>query len=242
MHTSTNPSLKRKRQDSEKAASKSAVVTPTKLRQVPSPAKPSTSSRAQPSPMKKPAIQHLRLVGVEKPAPPPPVDISTGPSVQALHTEVSAQDVAGPSAIDHLSQEAALQSETLTVDQQPSRDVPEPTVFVTLADKDSVAGPSTIPVDDIVPKPSSQVTDEEPETYGLRRTTRARKPVNGVIPTSTHRNVDTQAQPRRRKTPAPQGTGPFSGMTVGDLRQLTSTNTTRNQKYMAALLETEIIR
>ncbi|KAJ8078756.1 hypothetical protein PM082_013039 [Marasmius tenuissimus] len=240
MSTSTNPSLKRKRQDSGKAVSKPVVVIPTKLRQVPSPTKPSTSSRVQPSPMKKPAIQRLRLVEPEKPPQPPSNDVPVDPPVQVDPVEPTAQDVTVPPVVDHIPQDGSLPSDTPTVDPPPpSEDVPESTAESMLVDAEPVAGPSTIPIDDSVPELSSQTVAE---TYGLRRTTRARKPVPGTNPPSTRRAVDTQAQPRRRKPPVIQGTGPFSGMTVGDLRQLTSTNTTRNQQYMTALLETEVIR
>ncbi|KAK1232230.1 hypothetical protein PQX77_004604 [Marasmius sp. AFHP31] len=240
MSTSTNPGLKRKRQDSVKAVSKPAVVIPTKLRQVPSPAKPSTSSRVQPSPVKKPAIQRLRLVEPEKPPQPPSTDVPVDQPVDADPVEPPAQDVASPPVIDLIPQDDSLPSDTPTIDPPPPAEVvPESGAENMLVDEEPVAGPSTIPIDDSVPDLPSQTVAE---TYGLRRTTRARKPVPGTNPPSTRRAADSQAQPRRRKPPVIQGTGPFSGMTAGDLRQLTSTNTTRNQQYMTALLEMEVIR
>lgn len=80
--------------------------------------------------------------------------------------------------------------------------------------------------------------DPEPPLPGVRRTTRVRK--------SIHPGTDLFSRPS--DAPPPRARKPkvedpmFAGMTSIALRQLTSSNTVKNQVYLAATLETEIIR
>ncbi|KAJ7109355.1 hypothetical protein C8R44DRAFT_884402 [Mycena epipterygia] len=89
------------------------------------------------------------------------------------------------------------------------------------------------------PHPPSSPPPDVPELGSVRRTTRLRK---SVFPTSAG---PAQPLPTRRKVSsqqAPSGSGAFAGMTAVALKALTSSNTTKNQKYLAAKLETEVVR
>lgn len=102
------------------------------------------------------------------------------------------------------------------------------------------------------PNPSPELTDPAEESLSVRRTTRTRKPVqtfaSDVFPA---RSADLrphpqpqlpQPQPRRKAPVAFQDSGPFSNMSAVALRALTTSNTVKNQRYLAALLRTEVIR
>ncbi|KAJ7172495.1 hypothetical protein C8R46DRAFT_894571 [Mycena filopes] len=92
---------------------------------------------------------------------------------------------------------------------------------------------------DPAPLPPSSPLPEVPESASVRRTTRLRKSVFAA-PAGT-----AQPLPIRRKVSAqqqPSGTGVFAGMTAVALKALTLSNTTKNQNYLAAKLETEVVR
>jgi hypothetical protein len=70
----------------------------------------------------------------------------------------------------------------------------------------------------------------------VRRTTRPRKPVPDMFVISEPR------LPRRKANPARTDVLAFPGMTALDLKTLTSSNTVKNQQYLVAKLETEVVR
>ncbi|KAK0459708.1 uncharacterized protein EV420DRAFT_1675421 [Desarmillaria tabescens] len=80
----------------------------------------------------------------------------------------------------------------------------------------------------------------EPPLPGVRRTTRVRK--------SIHPGTDIFSRPSDAPPPRPRPRKPkaedpmFAGMTSIALRHLTSSNTVKNQVYLAATLATEVIR
>ncbi|KAF7294951.1 C3H1-type domain-containing protein [Mycena indigotica] len=91
------------------------------------------------------------------------------------------------------------------------------------------------------PSPSPSPTppiDIPPPEETLRRTTRVRR---SLFPTTD----PPQPVPTRRKA-APIFpsllSGPFAGMSAVALKTLTSSNTTKNQRYLAAKLETQVIK
>ncbi|KAJ7273693.1 hypothetical protein B0H12DRAFT_1043535 [Mycena haematopus] len=87
--------------------------------------------------------------------------------------------------------------------------------------------------------PAPHLSDTFEPLSAVRRTTRLRK---SVFPASVG---PPQPLPTRRKVSSqqlPSGSGVFAGMTAVALKALTSSNTTKNQKYLAAKLETEVIR
>lgn len=73
---------------------------------------------------------------------------------------------------------------------------------------------------------------------GLRRTTRARRSINSSNPN----NGIVPRKPVRRKAVTHQFDDVFSGMSITALKELTMTNTAKNQHYAATKLETEVVR
>ncbi|GLB34975.1 hypothetical protein LshimejAT787_0205400 [Lyophyllum shimeji] len=79
---------------------------------------------------------------------------------------------------------------------------------------------------------------------GVRRTTRIRKPVKPTDVADVFGSSDGRAFPPRRN-PTGQTTSrsdTFYGMSATALKALTTSNTVRNQQYLVAKLETEVIR
>jgi hypothetical protein len=82
---------------------------------------------------------------------------------------------------------------------------------------------------------------EEPTSNSeTRRTTRTRKKVQFMAPVPSSKS--SQSRRKAGNAPAPVVGDVFSGMTAVALKTLTNANTVRNQQYVAAKLETEVIR
>ncbi|KAG6877705.1 hypothetical protein C0993_004800 [Termitomyces sp. T159_Od127] len=84
--------------------------------------------------------------------------------------------------------------------------------------------------------------DEPPEPVipnGVRRTTRVRKVLNPSLISDAFGPAEVKP---RRKPASQTGDITYSGMSATALRALTTSNTVKNQRYLAAKLETEIIR
>jgi len=96
---------------------------------------------------------------------------------------------------------------------------------------------------DISSPPPRILTSIPPD--GVRRTTRIRKSVNPTNTADVFGSSDGRALPSRRNANS-QTTArldqTFSGMSATALKALTTSNTVRNQRYLAAKLETEVIR
>lgn len=75
----------------------------------------------------------------------------------------------------------------------------------------------------------------EPISSGLRRTTRSRRSADSA------NKVSSRTSTRRKAAPC-QFDDVFSGMSITALKELTSSNTEKNQHYLAAKLETEVVR
>ncbi|KAF8894595.1 hypothetical protein BD779DRAFT_1669076 [Infundibulicybe gibba] len=75
---------------------------------------------------------------------------------------------------------------------------------------------------------------------GIRRTTRTRKIDQTALSIDVFGRTKAPV-PARQKSTA-QSEGPVPGMSAVALKALTNTNTARNQKYLAANLQTEVIR
>ena len=100
-------------------------------------------------------------------------------------------------------------------------------------------GPETLPAPTIIVTEAPPVSVIEDEIFsGLRRTTRSRRGLTQepVIEGTSRTKVS------RRKAAASQSDDIFSGMSMTALKDLTTSNTLHNQKYLAAKLETEVIR
>ncbi|KAF8228185.1 hypothetical protein L208DRAFT_259678 [Tricholoma matsutake] len=153
-----------------------------------------------------------------------------------------------------------VRSTTVKESVQTIRRVPEVQGVQAIQDSDSDASETpNIEVNDDKTTPKLQVIRDKlrsPSPLGLpeqsipldtgqfarRRTTRIRKTVNPIVVADVFADA-TPPQPRRRanKTQS-SGDGVFSGMSAVALKALTSSNTIRNQKYLAAKLETEVVR
>jgi hypothetical protein len=85
-------------------------------------------------------------------------------------------------------------------------------------------------------KPESVVPDKTPtsDTSSLRRTTRSRR--------TAVSEGSSRPRPTRRKPASSRMDDVFSGMSITALKDLTISNTARNQQYLFAKLETEVIR
>lgn len=89
----------------------------------------------------------------------------------------------------------------------------------------------------VVPE-NNNITLGSSSTSDLRRTTRSRR-------TAIIQDVFSNPPSRpsaRRKSPAFRSDDIFSGMSLTALKDLTISNTVRNQRYLAAKLETEVVR
>ncbi|KAF8350725.1 hypothetical protein F5887DRAFT_314971 [Amanita rubescens] len=90
------------------------------------------------------------------------------------------------------------------------------------------------------PEPQVEGYDEPTSSSETRRTTRTRKKVQSMASAPSSRS--SQSRRKASKAPAPIIGDVFSGMTAVALKTLTNANTVRNQQYIAAKLETEVIR
>ena len=91
---------------------------------------------------------------------------------------------------------------------------------------------------------SSPILPNSGHEYGqIRRTNRPRKIVNSNSHADIFESTERPRLHRRKATgPSSHDTDIFSGMSAVALRALTSSNTTKNQTYWTAKLETEVVR
>lgn len=83
---------------------------------------------------------------------------------------------------------------------------------------------------------------QPPDSGARRRTSRVRKPVNPTVGGDIFNSTEVRPSQPRRKVAVRHLDDAFSGMTAVALKALTSSNTIKNQKYLAAKLETKVIR
>ncbi|KAJ7452446.1 hypothetical protein B0H11DRAFT_2073459 [Mycena galericulata] len=201
----------------------------------PAEAGPSNLKRKRaPSPQTKTRpVVLLRQVAPTRYAPPKPVPVQAPPS------PLKRPAVAKFRMVD-------LHARPNAVVEAVEAKVPDPTPVVEPVQEqlDAPSSPILPPLEmssDPAPQPASSPPPEasEPEAGSVRRTTRLRK---SVFPSVAGL---AQPLPTRRKASGqqpPAGSGAFAGMTAVALKALTSSNTTKNQKYLAAKLETEVVR
>ncbi|KAK7467100.1 hypothetical protein VKT23_004160 [Stygiomarasmius scandens] len=165
-----------------------------------------------------------------------------------------------PSLKEALSRTAVRPQQSSTPDTKPEiqknsvavEPQPQPDHETTSSDMDVTVSPSTNVENPFIDKepPSISVSvevhrDESNASSSsdstLRRTTRARRTAQPVPGLPSNRRAE-RPPPSRRKTPMIHDSGPFSNMSAVALRALTTSNTTKNQKYLAATLEMEVIR
>ena len=101
-----------------------------------------------------------------------------------------------------------------------------------------VEDPPSLPREVLKPqsKPESIIPDKTPtsDTSSLRRTTRSRR--------TAASEGSSRPRPTRRKPASSRMDDVFSGMSITALKDLTTSNTARNQQYLFAKLEREVIR
>jgi hypothetical protein len=168
--------------------------------------------------------------------------LDLGSQDQARPKELETEDVDLPAVNGHdiIEQEVGIASVALPnakVDAIPGSSLPiqEPSPASSRIAKDHTSLRSPAPTNE---------TEEPPAR--VRRTTRPRKPAQSTSAADVFGQVDVRPlQPRRKANTQPSIRSEgniFSGLSATALRALTSSNTVKNQKYLAAKLETEVIR
>lgn len=156
------------------------------------------------------------------------------------------------------------------VDREPpsssseSRPPADPSLFTTVAESHSSVSPEGNIQEDAMPKTIDEpAVDQDPRrsqspeplpagplppatlSEGVRRTTRLRRTLQATSDTGIVSDGTTGAtQPRRKvsRRTVSRSDDAFAGMSATALKALTTSNTVRNQVYLAAKLETEVIR
>jgi hypothetical protein len=88
----------------------------------------------------------------------------------------------------------------------------------------------------------SELHASSPSDVSLSSTTRVTRSRRNPQPTGDVFGPFRPLQPRRRRTAETAGEGTFSSMSALALKALTTSNTTKNQRNLVAVLETEVIR
>ena len=171
---------------------------------------------------------YIRRVVSPKPPSPPPEQpacediIMEDPQPPALESTLPPESSSPVLITDDLPPGSPMKQDPLHLEQQSELIEPHPTL------------PTVNPFV-MVTEPATPPSADEPISSGLRRTTRARRTAD---PAS---KVRSRPSTRRKATPC-QFDDVFSGMSVTALKELTSSNTEKNQHYLAAKLETEVVR
>jgi hypothetical protein len=246
------PNLKRKRDNEESRASPSGVRPVVLIRRVP-PVPPSSSKKspqagtspltsARPAATSSPGptvvngrIKMRRVVGKQKPKSP--VSSPVRPALVEAITSPSA------TAVDIQPTESAIappDEQSAAVVYGPPSDIPMGQMLNTESSQADELTRSTSEPSAVLPAVDTQSEAEvETSAQGLRRTTRARKQLQGITDV-----FGTVAPPRsaasRRRAVLLNDNSAFSGMTALAIKTLTATNTQRNQKQVVEI-QTEVI-
>ncbi|KAG5654539.1 hypothetical protein H0H81_001180 [Sphagnurus paluster] len=204
--------LKRKRVITENSPTKPRPVVV--IRQVPRPNPVASSSKV---------------------APPPPTTVQTKKVPQQIRRVVDKAPATSATQTPMPVESSRSQGDVDTSHEH----VPEDSAMDTSI---------SLPVDDVEsssPISQGDIPAPQPQPYeGVRRTGRIRKSPNPSTTADVFSGLEMRTLPPRRK--ASQTTvrqdALFSGMSATALKALTTSNTVRNQQYVAAKLETEVIR
>jgi len=172
--------------------------------------------------------------------PPPPRPVTPSPPVEENEepTIIYNPPKSDVKALEPPSEEIVQE----TIEESPGSPMKEvlpdmhsnSTPLQTSAEKSSEAlSVPTVVVEDY----SSVLTDDT--SSGLRRTTRSRK---APVVQDVFTEGSTRRSTSRRKASSFRSDDTFSGMSMTALKDLTVSNTLRNQRYLTANLETEVIR
>ena len=249
--------LKRKREAPESKPSPSGLVPVVPLRRVvrpptaaktPSVKSPSPMGRASPSRSRttpsatQAKIKMRKVVDTRKPKEVPPPETSQPPEPETKETRIPRPSflAAGSPRTRRQSAIIEVMSSPIAGGEEETTPTNDPTSTVAAEATAEAALPSgsdSTPAQEDAPVSEQEV---EPETNGLRRTSRRRKsaqPVDvfgPVAPTSTRQPLP------RYKSVLPPDNSAFSGMSALALKSLTASNTARNQKQFSEL-QTEVI-
>lgn len=213
--------LKRKRETEKPSPVKPRIIT---LRQVPKVVLPTTTSSK--SRIEPPTIPNLRQTPQNSVLRPGKVmDSGSSKVLQSMPQEQEAPIIVynpRPAETDMKSPEAAESSPCIPPGSPMMQD--PPCLLHDLVEPQSKPG---LIIPDIP-------TPETSSTSNLRRTTRSRR--------TAVNEGSSQPLPTRRKPPSSRSDDVFSGMSITALKDLTTSNTARNQEYLIAKLETEVVR
>jgi len=107
---------------------------------------------------------------------------------------------------------------------------------------DSIMPPSGVTVS-LSPEPDQATPPEDYTKEAPRRTGRVRKQGNVAAEVDVFGSSDGKAVPRRRRAQTSTKSDlVYFGMSAVALKALTTSNTEKNQRYLAAKLETEVVR
>ena len=238
-----SPSLKRKR--SVKMPSPpptqpafARLVTPTSRQSSSSsslpPAQPQDSGMA----VKKSKIGHVRTVGgdnvaqkraARSPGPQASVDRAAKTRDQPIAFIVSDPS---ESQIAPSSPPPTLPPALHTTPEQPT---PPPDLQTELTSPPEIESTT-------LPSELDASSFNSPSNGSLSSTTRVTRSRRNPQPTGDVFGPFRPLQPRRRRTAETPGEGTFSSMSALALKALTTSNTTKNQRNLVAVLETEVIR
>ncbi|KAF9532960.1 hypothetical protein CPB83DRAFT_590491 [Crepidotus variabilis] len=93
----------------------------------------------------------------------------------------------------------------------------------------------------VINPPAPSPPQPEPVSSGLRRTTRQRRSTS-TSGSEPQPPTSSRAATRRKAAVTFHSDDVFSGMSITALKELTTSNTTKNQHYLTARLETEVVR
>ncbi|KAF8902106.1 hypothetical protein CPB84DRAFT_1846516 [Gymnopilus junonius] len=192
---------------------KKSSTGPIRFRRVIDP-EPPVQPQPPPASQPPPPEPELELPTIVcKPRPATPEQPISRESPQHAHIHTDKFSPASPMKQDSSSSSHVLSEPSLR--DEPSNSIPAPVIII------------------------DEPTTADPPMAGLRRTTRSRR-------TTIMQDGSSEPVPRsntsRRKPPSFRSDDVFSGMSITALKDLTTSNTFRNQKYLAAKLETEVIR
>ena len=236
--------LKRKREAEKASPGKPCVVL---LRQVPQvvitptdplPKPPNILTTSTAAKNKQAASQApMRIRRVMDPGP------STSAAVQLLLQDINegTETFGTPTAENNLAESSALEEPLPPSEQQdglssvsPMEQEPNLSTAPEIIPEQQLSSIATASAPTVVPENNNMILGSS----DLRRTTRSRRTaiIQDVFSSSSSRPS------ARRKSPAFRSDDIFSGMSLTALKDLTISNTVRNQRYLAAKLETEVVR
>lgn len=258
--TAQNPTvatLKRKRDIPESKASPPGAKPVVLLRRVVRPSTTTTTLAVKsPSPARRPSpsrargvanstaptrVQMRKVVDTRKPKEAPIAVTSPQPVEQETkETRIPRPSIFSAKSPDRQSAIVEVMSSPIVGNSEDSPHADQEPHAAEVAETTNAAVPESIstPPQDRVVESQDLQDQSEPETNGLRRTSRRRKSAQSTSdvfgPVTSTSTSTRQSQPRYKSVLPPDNSA-FSGMSALALKTLTATNTVRNQKQVSEL-------